>query len=592
MSFDGVSGRYYLDRSYDEIGIHSFTIWARDSSGNTNSSSGQFEIVDTTQPALENLTVDPPSPEIFLDANVSILVQDNYNLYGVWVDISGIGNFSMQYDAISGKYYDLRSYSTLGPVDFWIWANDTSDNWNGTSGSFSVVDTTAPLASHTPQASWSAFSPLSIDAVVTDNVQLDSVFLNYTDLSSVIFNETMTTPDGINFNYSIPAQGSAGVIDYFIWANDTNGNEMRTSIFNTVIILDDDPPVISDVTATPSPQEIFFNVNISAMVTDDLGVQSVAVNVTWPDSSWSNESMNPAGGDYFNLNRNYDQLGDYSFTVWANDTSEKWNSSSGMFQMVDTTPPGLLHTPVSSWSVESPLNLSVIASDNIFLQSVRINYTDTVGVVRNESVTWLGGNAFFYVVSGQSNPGNLTYFFWANDSSGNSALTTTYIVEIVEPRPLPPENLTVIAGQRGILRLEWDAPTRNDDGSVLTDLRGYNIYRMVESGGTSIRINTQLVTDMFFLDENLGDGETYYYVVRAVNSRGLESDNSNEASGTTLKPQAEDYTWLIILIVIIILIIVVLIMILLKRRKREEEEIPEAVELPSDSIENDQSEQR
>ncbi len=51
MSLDSVFGRYYLNRTYDSIGVHAFTISASDLGGNWGSSSGQFVMQDTTAPA-------------------------------------------------------------------------------------------------------------------------------------------------------------------------------------------------------------------------------------------------------------------------------------------------------------------------------------------------------------------------------------------------------------------------------------------------------------------------------------------------------------------------------------------------------------
>jgi hypothetical protein len=51
MSFDSVSGKYYLNRTYDAIGVHAFVIWASDTNGNWASASGTFTMQDTTPPA-------------------------------------------------------------------------------------------------------------------------------------------------------------------------------------------------------------------------------------------------------------------------------------------------------------------------------------------------------------------------------------------------------------------------------------------------------------------------------------------------------------------------------------------------------------
>jgi hypothetical protein len=190
----------------------------------------------------------------------------------------------------------------------------------------------------------------------------------------------------------------------------------------------------------------------------------------------------------------------------------------------------------------------------------------------SEAVALLSGDEYFLVIGAQSTPGDVTYHFWAEDSSGNQAQSPEYTAEITETRPRPPENLIVVASLRGALRVEWDAPTENVDGSPLEDLRGYNVYRMTESGGTPVLLNLELVpaTATSFLDENLGDGKTYYYVVRAVNSQGDQSDDSNEASGTTQEPEESDYTFIIILLIIVVLIVVLLFILLGKRSRAEE----------------------
>ena len=77
--------------------------------------------------------------------------------------------------------------------------------------------------------------------------------------------------------------------------------------------------------------------------------------------------------------------------------------------------------------------------------------------------------------------------------------------------------------------LSWTPPTENEDGSVLTDLAGYNIYigfapRQYEPELT-IRIDAGLSS---FMVENLEYGKTYYFTMTALNSAGLESEFSNE----------------------------------------------------------------
>src|SRR5262249_32743835 len=65
------------------------------------------------------------------------------------------------------------------------------------------------------------------------------------------------------------------------------------------------------------------------------------------------------------------------------------------------------------------------------------------------------------------------------------------------------------------------------------DLLGYNVYRSATSGGPYSKINSVLVgqppvgAKPLYVDVNVAN-QTWFYVVRAVNSAG-ESGNSNEA---------------------------------------------------------------
>lgn len=60
----------------------------------------------------------------------------------------------------------------------------------------------------------------------------------------------------------------------------------------------------------------------------------------------------------------------------------------------------------------------------------------------------------------------------------------------------------------------------------------YNVYRSLRSGGPYEKIADCLVTDYStYLDVNMVNGTTYYYMVKSVCS-GIESDASNEASAT------------------------------------------------------------
>lgn len=65
---------------------------------------------------------------------------------------------------------------------------------------------------------------------------------------------------------------------------------------------------------------------------------------------------------------------------------------------------------------------------------------------------------------------------------------------------------------------------------------GYNIYRRKQSGSYGSPINTNLNADLTFTDNNVTAGQTYFYVVRAVDGNDVESANSNEVQAIIPTP--------------------------------------------------------
>jgi hypothetical protein len=78
------------------------------------------------------------------------------------------------------------------------------------------------------------------------------------------------------------------------------------------------------------------------------------------------------------------------------------------------------------------------------------------------------------------------------------------------------------SGNTHTVTLTWKGSTSH--------VAGYNVYRSITPGGNYARINTSLVQGLTFTDNTVESGKTYYYATRAVDTRGHESANSNEAS--------------------------------------------------------------
>jgi hypothetical protein len=98
-------------------------------------------------------------------------------------------------------------------------------------------------------------------------------------------------------------------------------------------------------------------------------------------------------------------------------------------------------------------------------------------------------------------------------------------------RSLQAFDIVVTAVTTGSATLSWNPPTRNTDGSSLTNLSGYRIYwgRSSRNYSNSVTVsNPGLAT---YVVEPLTSG-TWYFATTALNSQGVESGLSNEGSKT------------------------------------------------------------
>ena len=151
-----------------------------------------------------------------------------------------------------------------------------------------------------------------------------------------------------------------------------------------------------------------------------------------------------------------------------------------------------------------------------------------------------------------SNPGSYSVYLAAawNDAgvmlnmtevmANNSQIYTVTLVLVASFNiPQAPQNLQASAGDNQVV-LSWQPPA--DDGG--SPIMKYNIYR-----GSSSGIETYLATvgDVTtYTDTSVSGGQTYYYIVRAVNLCG-EGQKSSEASASVGNNATPGYAiWLVL----------------------------------------------
>jgi hypothetical protein len=132
---------------------------------------------------------------------------------------------------------------------------------------------------------------------------------------------------------------------------------------------------------------------------------------------------------------------------------------------------------------------------------------------------------------------------WASFSTSNgklsgtptSAQTGTYSSIIITVSDgtnkvsLPSFAIAVSDVATGSASLSWTPPTRNTDGSTLTNLAGYKIYYGTSSGALNKTVQISNAGVSSYVIENLSPA-TYYFAVKAYTTKGVESALSNTAS--------------------------------------------------------------
>ena len=178
---------------------------------------------------------------------------------------------------------------------------------------------------------------VNITCEISDNWEIGDVRINITNPRGVWTNESMQMLRGDETNalyYYNTTYEHAGVYEFYIWTNDTNGNSARSET-QTIFIFGTDvlPPGIRDVVIIPDEQTSGGYVNISCLAYDDIGLKQVRVNITYPNGSYINQSMNFLHGyrwrAYFYYNNTYSMPGMYNVAIWAIDGNDNQAIATG-----------------------------------------------------------------------------------------------------------------------------------------------------------------------------------------------------------------------------------------------------------------------
>ncbi len=212
------------------------------------------------------------------------------------------------------------------------------------------------------------------------------------------------------------------------------------------------------------------------------------------------------------------------FTVVVSNSAGNETSSAAILT-VNAVPPGRLVAGAPALSFGN-VNISSSSSLGVtFTNSGSSNITISNVTISGPGFTASGVSAGLIVTSGQIVTLNVTFAPAATGSATGS-------VSVVSNASNSPASITLtgigVAPISHSGTLTWNAST--------STVIGYDVYRGTASGGPYTKINSLVDATTTFTDTTVQAGQTYYWVVTAVNSSNVQSTYSNQASGTIPTP--------------------------------------------------------
>jgi hypothetical protein len=421
----------------DLLGQFNVSYFANDSLGNVNNSEKTFFVSnDTIAPGVFDLRPSAGSNyEVFDVIEIAANVTDNVGVENVTANITYPNGTSIVLNlsnAVDDKYNNSFTIpNLLGQYNVSFYANDTSGNVNDTETTFFVGnDTQVPSVYNiTPSknSSYNQSEVVYVSANVTDNSGIDKVVMNltYPDLSSSLIGMKLNQSNGL-YEYYFGSTSQVGTYNVSILANDTSGN-LNNSEWTYFVINDSGYPVIRDV--VPSSGSVFNysdQVNISANVTDNIGIDLVFVNVSLPNGSNEVLIMDNVSDIYGVLFNNSYSLGNYNFSIFANDTSGNVVRYDDFFSVVDVEDPVIsdINCVPSPVGINKSVTCNATITDNVGISVISAEVENPLGTNITQNVTSVGNYSYF-VFNSTSQTGYYNVYWFANDTSGNTRYSNT-----------------------------------------------------------------------------------------------------------------------------------------------------------------------